>query len=368
MYRKHFGLTRHPFGKDIADRRAVRLRVVARARARASQHLVELRGIGLVTGESGCGKTTACRKVVAALHTGPATASSTCRCPPATSWTSTSPSPGSWACPPSATAPRSTAQIRTEVYPPVRRDRTAARCSIVDEAHHLRTDVLEDLRLLTNYAMDSENRLCLLLVGQPELRRRLGHGGPRGARPAHRRALPPRAASRATRCRPTSRTACALAGTELPLFEPARRRGASTRPPAACRARSTSSPTTPCRRRARQGQGRHRRARAGRDAGGVVMPVRDAALRPGPARSRGRPANLGVLATLDQLLLEALRFLLNEHPTLEDAACVREDDVELLQLGGRVLNRILELRDLLERYRDTDAKPRTALTHDDIPF
>lgn len=44
---------------------------------------------------------------------------------------------------------------------------------IVDEAHHLRNEVLEDLRLLTNYQMDSENRLCLLLVGLTELRRRL---------------------------------------------------------------------------------------------------------------------------------------------------------------------------------------------------
>jgi type II secretory pathway predicted ATPase ExeA len=33
--------------------------------------------------------------------------------------------------------------------------------------------VLEDLRLLTNYAMDSDNRLCLVLVGHPKLRRRL---------------------------------------------------------------------------------------------------------------------------------------------------------------------------------------------------
>jgi hypothetical protein len=44
---------------------------------------------------------------------------------------------------------------------------------VVDEAQHLRNDVLEDLRLLTNYAMDAERRLCLLLVGLPELRRRL---------------------------------------------------------------------------------------------------------------------------------------------------------------------------------------------------
>jgi len=45
---------------------------------------------------------------------------------------------------------------------------------IVDEAHHLRTELLEDLRLLTNYAMDSENRLNAVLVGRPELRRRMG--------------------------------------------------------------------------------------------------------------------------------------------------------------------------------------------------
>ncbi|MBM4397247.1 MAG: ATP-binding protein, partial [Deltaproteobacteria bacterium] len=30
---------------------------------------------------------------------------------------------------------------------------------IVDEAQHLRSEVLEDLRLLTNYDMDSQNRL-----------------------------------------------------------------------------------------------------------------------------------------------------------------------------------------------------------------
>ena len=44
---------------------------------------------------------------------------------------------------------------------------------IVDEAHHLRNDVLEDLRLLTNFAMDSASRLCLVLIGLTELRRRL---------------------------------------------------------------------------------------------------------------------------------------------------------------------------------------------------
>jgi type II secretory pathway predicted ATPase ExeA len=63
-------------------------------------------------------------------------------------------------------------QIRSEVSRLCAENRLRP-VPIVDEAHHLRTDLLEDLRLLTNYAMDSENRLTLVLVGHPELRRRM---------------------------------------------------------------------------------------------------------------------------------------------------------------------------------------------------
>ena len=42
---------------------------------------------------------------------------------------------------------------------------------IFDKAHYLHNEILKELRLLTNYKMDSENRLCLLLVGHTELRR-----------------------------------------------------------------------------------------------------------------------------------------------------------------------------------------------------
>lgn len=44
---------------------------------------------------------------------------------------------------------------------------------IVDEAHLLPDDLLEDLRLLTNFEMDGEDPLVLLLVGHPSLRRKL---------------------------------------------------------------------------------------------------------------------------------------------------------------------------------------------------
>jgi type II secretory pathway predicted ATPase ExeA len=80
--------------------------------------------------------------------------------------------------------------------------------------------VLEDLRLLTNYKMDAENRLCLLLLGQAELRRRLTM--------AVYEALAQRIVVRyhlspLTRDEVGAYLAHRLgrAGTQLPLFEPA---------------------------------------------------------------------------------------------------------------------------------------------------
>jgi len=47
---------------------------------------------------------------------------------------------------------------------------------IVDEAHLLGADQLEELRLLTSYEMDSVSPFALMLVGQPTLRTRLRLG------------------------------------------------------------------------------------------------------------------------------------------------------------------------------------------------
>jgi len=47
---------------------------------------------------------------------------------------------------------------------------------VVDEAHLLAADQLEELRLLTNAEMDSTSPFALVLVGQPSLRQRLRLG------------------------------------------------------------------------------------------------------------------------------------------------------------------------------------------------
>jgi len=170
MYRKHFGLTRNPFDKEI-DPEDFFPSAAAKEMEVRLRYLLELRGIGLITGEVGSGKTCICRKVATSLNNG------LYRC---------------------CYVPNSTGNvldlyktIAWELGLPVERNRAALyRCIrtevtrlclevkirpilIVDEAQHLRNDVLEDLRLLTNYDMDSKNRLCLLLVGQAGLRRRL---------------------------------------------------------------------------------------------------------------------------------------------------------------------------------------------------
>jgi len=91
---------------------------------------------------------------------------------------------------------------------------------ILDEAQGLRSDVLEEMRLLTNYAMDAHNRLCVLFCGQSELRRRLGMAVHEALsqRVVVRFHLP--ALSR-DELGPYLGHLLRRVGTELPLFEPA---------------------------------------------------------------------------------------------------------------------------------------------------
>lgn len=170
MYLRHFGLTGHPFRTDLAPDQLFDTSAGAELSTRL-HHLLELRGIGLITGDVGSGKTTLVRKVTASLHTGhyrvsyvPLSTGNVMDLYKSIAWELGLPTE------------RSRAALYRVIRAEVSRLCIEGRVRpvlVVDEAHHLRSDVLEDLRLLTNYQMDSERRLCLLLVGQVELRRRL---------------------------------------------------------------------------------------------------------------------------------------------------------------------------------------------------
>lgn len=170
MYLRHFAFTRLPFAATIEADQLFASASRQEAEARL-QHLLDLRGIGLLTGEVGCGKTTVCRAVTANLHPGlyrvlyvSLTTGNVMDMYKSIAWQLGLPAERS-----RATAYRS---IRAEITRQVQQAKLLP-VLVVDEAQFLRAEVLTDLRLLTNYAMDSELRLCLLLVGLTELRRRL---------------------------------------------------------------------------------------------------------------------------------------------------------------------------------------------------
>jgi general secretion pathway protein A len=170
MYRAHFGFTHYPFERALQPDELFASTAAHEAQARLL-HLVELRGIGLITGEVGSGKTTVCRQLAASLHPGlyrlfyvPLSTGNVMDMYKAIAWQLGLPVERS-----RATAYRA---IHTEICR-LTLDTKILPILVVDEAQHLRNEVLEDLRLLTNFAMDAELRLCVLLVGLTELRRRL---------------------------------------------------------------------------------------------------------------------------------------------------------------------------------------------------
>ena len=170
MYRAHFGFTHYPFERALQPDELFASTAAHEAQARLL-HLVELRGIGLITGEVGSGKTTVCRQLAASLHPGlyrlfyvPLSTGNVMDMYKAIAWQLGLPVERS-----RATAYRA---IHSEICR-LTLDTKILPILVVDEAQHLRNEVLEDLRLLTNFAMDAELRLCVLLVGLTELRRRL---------------------------------------------------------------------------------------------------------------------------------------------------------------------------------------------------
>lgn len=216
MYQQHFGLTRLPF-EGPADSSELFASEDATETDSRLRHLLDLRGIGLLTGEPGCGKTSACRRFADSLH-------ESLYCVAYVRLTTgtvidTYQALG-WAL--GLETPRYRAPACQLIRCEVERLSEAGKLPllIIDEAHYLRHDVLDELRLLTNFGLDSRRLLCLLLVGQSELRRQLGL--------AHHEAFAQRIVMRyhlnglrRAELEPYLRHALARAGCERDLFEPA---------------------------------------------------------------------------------------------------------------------------------------------------
>jgi type II secretory pathway predicted ATPase ExeA len=166
--RAHYGFSRTPFGRDLAPGMLHRHDAHNQAVARLSWCIAE-RGIGIVTGEVGAGKTVAVRTALADLD-------------PSRHTVIYLPNPQigvrgiheaivtAFGSQPTNLSSRLIAQS-TAALAAARDERGRTPVLVLDEAHLLTYDQLETIRMLTNQAIDSDSPLACLLVGQPTLRR-----------------------------------------------------------------------------------------------------------------------------------------------------------------------------------------------------
>jgi type II secretory pathway predicted ATPase ExeA len=173
LLQAHYGFTRTPFGRDLAPGMLHRSAGHGEAVARISWCINE-KTLGVITGEVGSGKTVATRAAATALDASrhsviylgnPAVGAR-----------------GIYAA--IVTALGGVPRFHKAALIPQAADALAAEEAekgkrvvvIVDEAHLLSAEQLEELRLLTNADMDSHAAFACLLIGQPTLRRRIKLG------------------------------------------------------------------------------------------------------------------------------------------------------------------------------------------------
>jgi len=169
MFESYFGFSKTPFSKDIAPSAVYIHDSLTEALARLS-YAVERRLICQLTAEIGMGKSLTARKLVSSLDQSRHTCVYL-----------SNPTIGARGILSDIVATLSDTPcfIKSKL---IRQAKEAieAECArgknlvlIVDEAHLLNADALEELRLLTNFDMDSQAKFALILSGQPPLAKKL---------------------------------------------------------------------------------------------------------------------------------------------------------------------------------------------------
>jgi len=169
-FQTFYGFTRSPFAKDMPPSDLFSAEGQNELCARLS-YLTQQRGMGLLTGETGCGKSTALRRFTASLDSNRFFVIYLAN--PLLGLT------GLYrdlllalGHQPPFSRPKMVALIRSALDDLLTNKRRTP-FLILDEAHLLPDEVFEQLRLLFSTHMDSQSLGALLLVGQPELRRTL---------------------------------------------------------------------------------------------------------------------------------------------------------------------------------------------------
>jgi general secretion pathway protein A len=161
-----FNLSSLPFTKEIPTEKLCMLPHVEKALSLA-QLLVETRGIGLIAGESGTGKSCILRLLAARLHKGLYKPVYICHttCGLTEFYTHLISSFGLI----SKSRRASMFRVFKDAILSMNKTQTIHPVLIIDEADKLCNEILLEIRLLTNFEYDSLNAITILLCGQKQI-------------------------------------------------------------------------------------------------------------------------------------------------------------------------------------------------------
>ena len=170
MFRQHFGLKFNPFDKEIATDKLFASRDTRELDSRL-KYMLDSRGICLVVGEPGSGKSTSLRKLIENLNR---SLYKPCYLPLTTLTVK------EFYQALASLLGETPAHKKFTLFEQIQNcihnlyyDQRITPIIIIDEVHMAPVSILDDLRLLFNFKADSANPFVLILAGQPQIRNKL---------------------------------------------------------------------------------------------------------------------------------------------------------------------------------------------------
>jgi type II secretory pathway predicted ATPase ExeA len=167
----YFNLTDIPFSREIRTEQLIELPSVETALSSAKL-LIETRGIGLLTGKSGSGKSSLLRWLKASLNPALYKVIYCCHSSIGLHEFYTHLAVG-LGLPPQGRRAAIFRAIKERIYS-LHTSHKIHPVLLLDEAHLLSHDILQEIRMLTNFEIDSVNALTVLLCGQESLNMAFG--------------------------------------------------------------------------------------------------------------------------------------------------------------------------------------------------
>jgi general secretion pathway protein A len=170
MYRQHFGLKFNPFDKEISTEKLFASRDTKELDSRL-KYMLDSRGICLIVGEAGSGKSTCLRKLMDNLNH-----SLYKPCYLALTTLTVKEFYQALASLLGETPTHKKYKLFEQIQNCINSlyyDQRITPVIIIDEIHMAPISILDDLRILFNFKADSANPFVLILAGQPQIRNKL---------------------------------------------------------------------------------------------------------------------------------------------------------------------------------------------------